>query len=113
MTRKVSLAATARELLEAAGRSRARRAARTVIGGHEYRMRQTVVALLADAALAEHETPGEATLYVVTGRVELIAGTDSWQGRSGDLIEIPPQRHSLRAIEDSAVLLTAIPRGHE
>ena len=60
----------------------------------------------------EHENPGEASLYVITGRVELRAGRDSWQARTGDLVEIPPVRHSLLAIEDSAVLLTAVPRSH-
>jgi quercetin dioxygenase-like cupin family protein len=62
--------------------------------------------------LAEHENPGEATLYVISGRVELSVGADSWQGRSGDLVEIPPARHSLLAVENSAVLLTAVPRAH-
>jgi quercetin dioxygenase-like cupin family protein len=76
-------------------------------------MRQTVVALLADATLAEHENPGESTVYVIRGRVEVHAGADSWEGRSGDLLEIPPQRHSLHAIEDSAVLLTVVLRGRE
>lgn len=113
MTHKFSLDAMARELLDAASRSSAKRAARTVIGGHEYLMRQTVVALLAEAVLAEHDTPGEATLYVIKGRVELSAGTDAWQARAGDLVEIPSQRHSLRALVDSAVLLTAVPREYE
>ena len=71
-----------------------------------------MVALTAGAELAEHDNPGEATLYVITGRVELHAGADSWQARTGDLVEIPPARHSVVAIEDSAVLLTAVPRGH-
>lgn len=109
MGRKTSLDATAREQLEAAGRSEARRASSTVVGGHDHVMRQTVVALLAGAVLAEHENPGEATLYVIRGRVELAAGAESWQARAGDLIEIPPARHSLTAVEDSAVLLTAVP----
>ena len=62
--------------------------------------------------LDEHENPGEATLYVITGRVELTAGADSWHARTGDLVEIPPVRHGLLAVEDSAVLLTAVPRAH-
>ena len=36
MTRKLSLDATARELLDAAGRSTAQRASHTVVGGHEH-----------------------------------------------------------------------------
>jgi hypothetical protein len=52
MTRKVSLEATGREQLEAARRSDARRAADTVVGGHEHVMRQTVMALLEGAEMA-------------------------------------------------------------
>lgn len=110
--RKVSLDALAREQLETATSSDSGRAASTVVGGHEHTMRQTLVALRKDAVLSEHENPGEATIYVVSGRVELLSGSDAWQARAGDLVEIPPTRHSLRAIEDCAVLLTAVPRGH-
>ncbi|PZS15373.1 MAG: LuxR family transcriptional regulator [Pseudonocardiales bacterium] len=109
--RKLSLDALAREQLQAARRSDSARASTTVIGGHEHVLRQTVVALAAGASLSEHENPGEATLYVISGRVELHAGPDSWEARTGDLVEIPSARHSLHAIEDSAVLLTAVPRG--
>jgi len=109
---KLSLDAVAREQLAAARRSPAARAAITLVGGHERALRQTAVALLADAVLDEHENPGEATLYVIAGRVRLVAGTDSWEGRTGDLIEVPPARHELQALEDSVVLLTAVPRGH-
>ncbi|MDT4984755.1 MAG: hypothetical protein QOF95_2245 [Pseudonocardiales bacterium] len=110
--RKFSLDAIAREQLEAAGRADSARASTTVVGGHEHVMRQTVIALTAGAVLAEHENPGEASIYVIVGRVDLQVGKDSWQARTGDLVEIPPARHSLRAIEDSAVLLTAVPRGN-
>jgi quercetin dioxygenase-like cupin family protein len=110
MTRKVSLEALGREQLEAAGRSDSRRAASTVVGGHEHVMRQTLIALLEGAAMAEHENPGEASLFVVHGRVEVSAGDDAWEARIGDLVEIPPVRHALRALEDSVVLLTAVPK---
>jgi quercetin dioxygenase-like cupin family protein len=110
--RKFSLDAIAREQLEAAARADSARASTTVVGGHEHVMRQTVIALTAGAVLAEHENPGEASIYVIVGRVDLQVGKDSWQARTGDLVEIPPARHSLRAIEDSAVLLTAVPRGN-
>lgn len=108
--RKHSLDAIAREQLEQALSAPARRAARTIVGGHEHVMRQTVVALAEGATLDEHENPGEATLLVLTGRVELVAGEDKWEARDGDLVEIPPARHSLRALQNSAVLLTAVPR---
>jgi hypothetical protein len=31
-----------------------------------------------------------------------------WSGRSGDLLAVPDDRHSLHALEDSAVLLTVV-----
>jgi quercetin dioxygenase-like cupin family protein len=106
---KVSLDAVAREQLGAAARADSARAATTVVGGHERVLRQTVVALMHGAVMADHENPGEATLYVISGRVELRSGGEIWQARTGDLIEIPPARHAVHAIEDSAILLTAVP----
>ncbi len=103
---KVSLDAVAREQLERATAASSSRSAETVFGGHENSLRQTVIALSAGAELSEHENPGEATVLVLSGRVELVARDASWSGRSGDLIVVPDHRHSLRAIEDSAVLLT-------
>ena len=108
---KHSLDALAREQLEEAGRAKSSRAARTVVGGNERVMRQTLVALKAGAALDEHENPGEATLYVVRGRIELATESGRWEARTGDLIDIPAARHSVHAVEDSAFLLTAVPRG--
>jgi len=112
--RKLSLDALARELLsrategDAAGGSNGSRAAQTVVGGHEKALRQTVIALAKDAALAEHASPGEATLHVLRGRVVLSAGSESWEGRDGDLLVIPEEPHSLTALADSAVLLTVV-----
>lgn len=103
---KLSLDAQAREHLERATASPAGRSAETVYGGHEHVLRQTVVALTAGTALAEHENPGESTVLVLRGRVRLSTGDASWEGRTGDLIAVPPARHGLEAIEDSAVLLT-------
>ncbi|MDQ3359773.1 MAG: LuxR family transcriptional regulator, partial [Actinomycetota bacterium] len=62
--------------------------------------------LVEGAVLAEHENPGEATVHVLRGRVRLLAGEVSWDGIAGDLLIIPDARHSLQALEDSAVLLT-------
>lgn len=106
---KFSLEAIARQQLDAARQAPASRAATTVVGGHEHTMRQTVLALTAGAALAEHDNPGEATLYVLSGRVTLAAGGESWDGRTGDMLVIPPARHTVRAEEDSTLLLTAVP----
>ncbi len=103
---KMSLDALAREHLDRARQSSAQRSAETVYGGHEHMLRQTIIALVAGTTLADHENPGEATAHVLSGRVRLGVGTDSWEGRDGDLIVIPPARHNLQAIEDSVVLLT-------
>ena len=51
-------------------------------------------------------TPGEATVYVLTGRVRLCAAENAWEGSSGDLLIVPNARHSLEALEASCVLLT-------
>ncbi|MFE9023952.1 cupin domain-containing protein [Streptomyces sp. NPDC007808] len=103
---KLSLDALARQHLERATAASTGRSATTVYGGHEHVLRQTVLALTAGTVLAEHENPGEATLLVLRGRVRLTSGGTAWDGRTGDLIAIPPARHSLQAIEDAAVLLT-------
>jgi quercetin dioxygenase-like cupin family protein len=108
----VSLTDLARAQLLAAEKSSASRASVTVVGGHDHAMRQTVVALSAGQELSEHENPGQATVYVLTGRVELRAGEEVAQLAVGELAEVPPARHTLRALEDSAVLLTAVPRAH-
>ena len=107
--RKFSIEALARQQLAAARESAAARAASTVVGGHEHALRQTVLALLAGASLAEHDNPGEATLYVISGRVTLAADGQSWEARTGDLLEIPAARHTVHAHEDSTFLLTAVP----
>lgn len=103
---KASLTALAREQLRTAAQASSGRSARTVYGGHEHVLRQTLIALVAGRRLDEHDNPGEATLHVLRGRVRLAAGDLEWEGSSGDLLIVPQQRHSLHAIEDSAVLLT-------
>ena len=103
---KFSLEATARELLERARGGSGGRAATTIIGGHEKVLRQTVIAMVNGATLAEHENSGEASVHVLAGRVRLTAGQHSWEGRRGDLLMVPAASHSLAALEDSAVLLT-------
>src|SRR5690348_8759885 len=58
---KLSLDALAREELQTARQAASGRSARTVFGGHEHVLRQTVIALLAGRVLGDHENPGEAT----------------------------------------------------
>lgn len=101
-----SLTALVSHHLEAAAKASSGRSAHTVYGGHEHALRQTLIALRAGSQLDEHQSPGEATLQVLHGRVTLTAGGDAWNGVDGDLITIPDASHALEAVEDSAVLLT-------
>jgi quercetin dioxygenase-like cupin family protein len=77
-------------------------------GGHDRSLRETVIALVAGHELAEHESPGEATLQVMRGRVRLTAGDDVWESEAGGHVIIPGERHALAALEDSVVLLTVV-----
>ncbi|MGW5672440.1 cupin domain-containing protein [Micromonospora sp. NPDC003776] len=101
-----SLSVLAEEQLTLARATNSGRSARTVHGGSDAALRQTLVALVAGHALEEHASPGEATLQVLRGRVRLVAGDHSWPGSAGDLLVIPDARHALHADEDSVVLLT-------
>lgn len=103
---KLSLDALARQHLERAASSPTGRSSETVYGGHEHVLRQTLIVLRAATELAEHESPGEATLLVLQGRIRLHADGDSWDGMPGDLLIVPPVRHSVEALEDAAVVLT-------
>ncbi|WP_104091891.1 cupin domain-containing protein [Arthrobacter sp. GMC3] len=103
---KSSLTALARELLGTAKTKSSGRSARTVYGGHECVLRQTVIALTAGSSLDEHDNSGEATIQVLTGRIVLITGDVRWEGSPGDHLVVPVARHSVDALADSAFLLT-------
>lgn len=111
MSKKTSLTALAREQLELARAASSGRSACTVFGGHEHVLHQTLIALAAGHGLDEHDSPGDATVHVLHGRVRLCAGADEWEGSAGDLLTVPAARHTLDALEDSAVLLTVGKRG--
>ena len=103
---KISLTALARNQLETARAATSGRSAHTVYGGHEHNLRQTLIAMTAGSSQHDHESPGEATLEVLQGRVRVTNSTAGWDGSPGDLIVLPRERHGLRAVEDSVVLLT-------
>lgn len=108
---KLSLQAKARELSARAAHSTSGRAADTLFGGHEKRLRQTVVVLRAGREMAEHDSPGEATLMVISGRLRLVAGETVWAGREWDYLVIPNAPHRVEAVTDTAFVLTVAMRG--
>lgn len=105
---KTSLIALARHELAHAREAPSGRSAKTVVGGHDHVLRQTVMALRAGEELSAHENPGEATVHVITGRVLLRHGGASWNGSVGDLLTIPDGVHSLEAVEDAVILFTVV-----
>ena len=100
----VLLADLAGRLLDSARAHASQRAAETINSGQS--MRATVIALLEGAELAEHESPPAATLQVITGRARLHTAGQAWLLRDGEVVAIPPERHTLTAITDAVVLLT-------
>jgi quercetin dioxygenase-like cupin family protein len=105
--RKYSLTAIARHRLEHARSASSGRSAETVYGGHEHLLRQTVIALAPGRQLAELRVHGEATLYIVLGRIRLTSENAQWEAIPGDLLALTPsQHHRLEALPESVVLLT-------
>src|SRR5690242_6516177 len=96
---KISLTALIRQQLAAAHDTQSGRSAHTVYGGHQHTLRQTLIALTAGTRLDDHDSPGEATLQVLLGRVRLTSADSSWDGRVGDHLVIPPTRHGLHALD--------------
>jgi quercetin dioxygenase-like cupin family protein len=75
---------------------------------HEGPLRQTLIALTAGSKLSEHVTPGAASLFIVTGRIRLASAETILDLTQGHLTPIPHNRHTLEALEDSAVVLTTV-----
>jgi quercetin dioxygenase-like cupin family protein len=102
----VSLPGLTEDLLAQAREAHSGRAATTlhpVVGG---KLRQTAIALTAGTTMADHESPGEATLHVLSGAVALVWSGDRLHLGAGQIAPIPPQRHGVEATEDAVVLLT-------
>ena len=96
------------ELLTQARTAPAGRAARSLLPGQSHHLSQTVIALVGGHELKEHESPGEATLHLLEGRVTFHVGPSVAELSGGDLVSIPPARHSITALEDSVMLLTVL-----
>ncbi len=92
------------ELLELARDHSSQRAARTIHSGDL--LRATVIALVSGTELAEHDAPAAATLQVLHGQVRLHWHDGERILDQGEITDIPPARHALRANTDAVVLLT-------
>jgi quercetin dioxygenase-like cupin family protein len=101
---QVMLTELADALLDDLPNHSAGRTAKTVLSGTV--IRAVVVALGEGVEMSEHDSPPGATLQVLRGRVSLWAGDREWDVRPGQLVQVPPQRHSVHAHEPSAFLLT-------
>lgn len=100
----LDIAALATELIADLPNHPGGRTAKSVLHGKQ--LRAVLMALAADASLADHDSPGPACLQVITGSIELRAGEQAWSLTTGDLISIPPVRHSVHASTEAAFLLT-------
>ncbi|WP_062207998.1 cupin domain-containing protein [Demequina oxidasica] len=82
----------------------------TVYGGREHDLRQTLICITEGHGLNEHASPGEATVQVLVGAIEITAGEDVVRLAPGDYYIIPRLRHSVHAPTDAAFLLTVATR---
>ena len=80
------------------------RTATTILTGTV--MRSTLIAMAGGAELGEHDSPAAATLQVIRGAATLRSGDRNWSLSAGEVMPIPPTRHSLHADTDVVVLLT-------
>jgi quercetin dioxygenase-like cupin family protein len=106
----VDLPAAADALLAEARAAESGRAGRTLTPGAGLPLKQALLALTEGAVLADHESPGEATLQVLTGHVHLTAGDRVVDLAAGAWAPIPPIRHGVEATSDTVLLLTVAAR---
>lgn len=99
-----SLTDVGNEQLDEARRSSNGRASTTLHHGH--RLHQTLLALTAGTRLAEHQSPGDATVQCLRGRVVLNSGSEHLTVPEGGLVHVPARRHDVVAEEDSLIVLT-------
>lgn len=101
----VNLTALSESLMAKAKTDHAHRAAHTIHGSGEL-LRQTILALADGAELTAHDSPPEATVQVLRGSICLYGKDRQWNVGAGELLQVPPERHSVTALEDTVFLLT-------
>ncbi len=70
-------------------------------------MRIVLVALQANASIQSHQVDSPFSLQMIEGEIEFRAGSSATPLKEGDLITVQPQtRHDIRALKESAFLLT-------
>ena len=77
-------------------------------GGSGLQLRQTMVGIAATKELERHPNPGEATIQVLYGVVNLL-----WDGggvglQQGEWVAAPAGDHSIQGVQDAVVLVTAV-----
>lgn len=102
----IDLNVLASEHMAAAKAATNGRSSAKIVGDHTKLLRKNLIALAEGSSLQDHESPGEATLFVLQGRIEFHAGGESLNLEAGQLIEIPAARHGLAAITDAVVVLS-------
>jgi quercetin dioxygenase-like cupin family protein len=72
--------------------------------------RAILIALAAGQEMGEHEVHERALIVVVEGEVEVAADGASVRAAAGHLLETDPgERHEVRALSDSRLLLLLVP----
>jgi quercetin dioxygenase-like cupin family protein len=79
--------------------------ARTLIKYDDFRV--VLIALAAEARMPAHKADGRISIHVLSGHIQLSASGRTFNLRSGGLLAIDHGvSHDVRALEESAVLLT-------
>lgn len=100
----IDLAARAAVSLELARAAHSGRSSALLVRGPQQRV--VLMALLEGHSLGEHASPPAATLHVLSGRVRLHTHEQEWILEPGHLVVIPPDRHAVDALTDTAFILT-------
>ncbi|MEV7468638.1 cupin [Streptomyces kronopolitis] len=75
---------------------------------HDGPLRQSVIALIAGTVLDEHNAPPAASLQVLHGRVRVTGPGGGQELTVGQVAMTPRERNGLMALDDAAVLFTAV-----